>query len=79
MILMISDGAGMTIWHTDNHTNELVPVWAHGAGAERVAAKATRRDDGVAAWGVPAENRIYLGNTSLNRALHDALGLEFPN
>jgi alkaline phosphatase len=79
---VMGQGAGelpLARWHTDGHTNELVPVWAHGAGADRIMERATRRDDGLAAWGVPAENRIYLDNTGLNRALHDALGLEFPN
>lgn len=66
-------------WHTDGHTNELVPVWAHGAGAEHILRYAHRRDDGLTAWGVPQDSRIYLDNTELSRALHDALGLDFPN
>ncbi|GGB71648.1 alkaline phosphatase [Glycocaulis alkaliphilus] len=79
---VIGQGAGMlplARWHTDNHTNELVPLWAHGAGADRIRAKATQRDDGLAAWGITPENRIYLDNTALNRAMHDAMGLEFAN
>lgn len=79
---VVGQGAGflpLARWHTDNHTNELVPVWAHGAGAERIVAKATGRDDGLAAWGIPEESRIYLDNIELNRALHEALGLDFPN
>lgn len=79
---VIGQGAGvlpLVRWHTDNHTNELVPVWAHGAGAERIRDLATRRDDGLAVWGVEPEYRLYLDNTELNRAMHDALGLDFPN
>ncbi|MCC7408647.1 MAG: alkaline phosphatase [Phycisphaeraceae bacterium] len=42
-------------FHTGNHTNELVRLWAHGAGAEKFLELATKQDPGLAqshpGWG----------------------------
>ncbi len=55
--------AGHT-WHSGNHTNQLVPVYARGAGADALTARATGSD--------PVRG-AYLDNTDLATVLLDEL------
>ncbi|MEL4503766.1 alkaline phosphatase [Luteococcus sp. H138] len=47
-------------WHSDNHTNQLVPVYAKGAGSKQLAARAVAGD--------PVRGK-YLDNTDLANVL----------
>lgn len=62
-------------WHYDTHTNELVPVWAAGPGADQLVAASTREDPHTAlvGWG---DVRRYHDNTDLGRLLLAAVGTE---
>ncbi|MFC0219591.1 alkaline phosphatase [Pseudochelatococcus lubricantis] len=77
---IISQGAGalpLVRWNTDNHTRELVPLYAHGVGAGYFV-KAAKKDAGLAAYNVPEENRVYVDNTDVFRAAANAFGIEVP-
>ncbi|WGF89865.1 alkaline phosphatase [Marinivivus vitaminiproducens] len=63
-------------WHSDNHTNELVPVWANGAGSDKIAGAATRQDPGLAAFGAEGEEQFYLDNTDIFHAMASAMGVD---
>jgi alkaline phosphatase len=54
-------------WFSGNHTNQLVPLFAKGAGADRLAATAT---------GVDPVRGAYLDNTDLANTLFAAWGRE---
>lgn len=54
-------------WYSGDHTNQLVPLFAKGAGADRLAAAATGTD--------PVRG-AYLDNTALANALFAAWGRE---
>lgn len=75
---LINQGAGalpLVRWHTDTHTRELVPLYAHGKGAEffRDVAK---KDAGLATYHAAEENQIYVDNTDVFRASLAAFGLK---
>jgi alkaline phosphatase len=75
---IVNQGTGqlpLARWHTDNHTNELVRLYAHGAGAEGVSALADRRDYGLGYYGAEGEEQYYLDNTELFDAMVAAMGL----
>ena len=75
---VVNQGAGelpLATWHTDNHTNELVPLYAQGAGAENISALADRRDYGLGYYGAEGEEQYYLDNTELFDAMAAAMGL----
>lgn len=77
---VVNQGAGalpLVRWHTDTHTRELVPVYAHGAGADYFT-KNAQKDPGLATYGVPEENRVYVDNTDVFRAAAHAFGIEVP-
>lgn len=74
----VNQGAGelpLARWHTDNHTNELVKLYAHGAGAEGVSDLADERDYGLGYYGAEGEEQYYLDNTELFEAMVSAMGL----
>jgi alkaline phosphatase len=52
-------------WHSTNHTNQLVPLFAKGAGSEMLAQRATSYD---------AVRGAYLDNTDIGEALFDFIG-----
>jgi alkaline phosphatase len=62
-------------WHTGNHTNELVPIWAQGAGAELLADAATKTDPGLANYAYADMGQSYLDNTDVFDAMVAAMGL----
>ena len=74
---VINRGAGNlpeVRWHFDNHTNELVPVWARGPGAERLNDFSTGRDEntGLVGWG---EQKRYHDNTDVARVMEMAMSV----
>lgn len=62
-------------WHYDTHTNELVPVWAAGPGAEQLVAASTGEDRHTAlvGWG---DVRRYHDNTDIGRLIIAAVSAE---
>jgi len=60
-------------WASGNHTNEMVPLWAFGAGAERFIEHA-RHDQGAAAlWGEPyGWDGRYVDNTAVFHVMNEA-------
>ena len=75
---IVNQGAGalpLVRWHSDTHTRELVPLYAKGAGSAHFLTVA-QPDEGLAAYGVPAAQRVYVDNTDVFRASMKALGLE---
>lgn len=75
---IVNQGAGelpSARWHTDNHTNELVRLYAHGAGAEGISEFADRRDYGLGYYGAEGEEQRYLDNTELHDAMVAAMDL----
>ncbi|MDR1427287.1 MAG: alkaline phosphatase [Bifidobacteriaceae bacterium] len=52
-------------WHSGNHTNSLVPLFAKGAGSELLAARATSWD---------RVRGAYLDNTDIGKTLFDLFG-----
>ena len=61
-------------WASRNHTNELVPLWAIGSGAERFA-EFTRTDvEAGKLWGAPYRwNGDYVDNTAVFEVMDEAL------
>lgn len=75
---IISQGAGalpLVRWHADNHTRELVPLFAKGAGADYFL-KVAKRHDGLARHDVPETSWYYVDNTDVFRAAANAFGIE---
>ncbi|MBB5692931.1 alkaline phosphatase [Muricoccus pecuniae] len=63
-------------WHTGNHTNELVPIWAQGPGSELLAEAATKVDPGLANYEFRGLGQNYLDNTDVFHAMMGAMGLD---
>ena len=59
-------------WHFDHHTNELVPVWAKGPGAELLQDFATAEDTSSALVGWGGQQR-YHDNTDIAKAMEIAM------
>ena len=75
---ILNQGAGampLVRWHSDTHTRELVPLWAHGRGSDFFT-RVAQADPGLAAYEVPEEARVYIDNTDVFRAAAEALGIE---
>ncbi|MCI0754521.1 alkaline phosphatase [Teichococcus vastitatis] len=62
-------------WHTGNHTNELVPIWAKGPGAEALSDAATKVDPGLGNYAYNEMGYNYLDNTDVFDAMYAAMGL----
>jgi len=76
---IVNQGQGalpLVRWHSDNHTNELVPIWANGAGSGRVAEAATRLDPNLAHYGATGEEQHYLDNTQVFDVMTQAMGID---
>ncbi|WP_447528384.1 alkaline phosphatase [Vreelandella sp. TE19] len=75
---VVSQGAGalpLVRWHSDNHTRELVPLYAKGAGAEFFTDVA-ERDEGLATYDVDDAAQYWVDNTDVFRAAMNALGID---
>jgi alkaline phosphatase len=59
-------------WHSDQHTNELVPVWAKGPSSDLLNQFSTGKDanTGLVGWG---DQRRYHDNTDIARVLETAM------
>jgi alkaline phosphatase len=64
-------------WASRNHTNELVPLWALGPGAERFA-EFTRTDlEAARLWGKPYDwDGDYVDNTAVFHIMNEAFAAE---
>lgn len=76
---IINQGAGalpLVRWHTDNHTRELVPVYAKGANATAFD-KFARKDPNLGrAYNVSEEKQRYVDNTNVFDVATEALGIK---
>jgi len=75
---IVSQGAGalpLVRWHTDNHTRELVPLFAKGAGADYFL-KVAQKHEGLARHKGAATSWYYVDNTDVFRAAANAFGVE---
>jgi len=73
-----NQGAGampLVRWHSDNHTRELVPLYAQGAGAEYFR-EVAQSAEGLAIYGVDAASQVWVDNTDVFRATMAAMGIE---
>lgn len=78
---IVNQGAGampLVRWHSDNHTRELVPLYAHGAGADYFVQNATS-ESGLAIYEVGEDSQIWVDNTDVFRASLNALGIQPGN
>ena len=64
-------------WASGNHTNELVPLWAIGAGAEQFR-EFTRTDQKAAElWGAPYDwDGDYVDNTAVFQVMSEAFATD---
>lgn len=76
---IINQGAGalpLVRWHTDNHTRELVPVYAKGKGADFFKTVAKNEPNLGKYYKVEKESEYYIDNTDIFRAAINAFGIE---
>lgn len=74
---ILNQGAGalpLVRWHSDTHTRELVPLYAHGAGAEFFT-EVARPEPGLAIYGADEESQAWVENTDVFRAAMNAFGI----
>ncbi|QEE60236.1 alkaline phosphatase [Salinibacterium sp. dk2585] len=57
-------------WHSGSHTNQLVPLFARGAGAEQLEARATSYD---------SVRGAYLDNTDVGEVIFDFVGYDYSS
>jgi len=75
---VVNQGAGalpLVRWHTDHHTRELIPLYAHGAGSDYFVKNAIK-EPGLAIYNVGEESQFYVDNTDVFRASMYAFGLK---
>ncbi|AWW33603.1 alkaline phosphatase [Mannheimia varigena] len=76
---IINQGAGalpLVRWHTDNHTRELVPVYAKGVGADFFHSVARKEPNLGRVYKAEENSRKYIDNTQIFDAATNALGIE---
>lgn len=76
---IVNQGQGalpLVRWHSDNHTNQLVPIWAKGEGAALVTEAAQNVDPGLAYYGAEGEAQRYLDNTQVFDVMTEAMGID---
>ncbi|MGP9633641.1 alkaline phosphatase [Halomonas sp. AOP43-A1-21] len=75
---IVNQGAGalpLVRWHSDTHTRELVPLYAHGAGAEFFYDIA-QQEEGLSRYEVDADSHYWVDNTDVFRAGLNAFGID---
>lgn len=75
---IINQGAGalpLVRWHADNHTRELVPVYAKGVGAEFFNGVARKDPNLGRIYQVSEESQRYVDNTHIFDVATKALGI----
>jgi alkaline phosphatase len=66
-------------WSSGNHTNELVPLWAMGPGAELFAGYARTDLRAAELWGAPyGWNGAFVDNTAVFHVMNEAMSLFVP-
>ncbi|WP_373768071.1 alkaline phosphatase [Glaesserella sp.] len=76
---IINQGAGalpLVRWHSDNHTRELVPVFAKGAGAGYFLTVAKDEPNLGRYYNAPKESQRFVDNTDVFRAAMNAFGFK---
>lgn len=76
---IINQGAGalpLVRWHTDNHTRELVPVYAKGANATAFEKVARKEPNLGRFYGVSEEKQRYVDNTHIFDVATETLGIK---
>ena len=76
---IINQGAGalpLVRWHTDNHTRELVPVYAKGKGATFFETIAHKEPNLGKFYKVPQEAQRYIDNTHIFDVSAKTLGIK---
>ncbi len=76
---IINQGAGalpLVRWHSDNHTRELVPVFAKGAGAQYLVNVSVKEPILGQLYGAEPESQRYVDNTDIFRTVMNAFGLK---
>lgn len=72
-----NQGAGalpLVQWNSDTHTRELVPLYAHGAGADYFLGIA-EASDGLSVYGVDEAHQVWIDNTDVFLASVAAMGI----
>ncbi|ARO15839.1 alkaline phosphatase (plasmid) [Ketogulonicigenium robustum] len=75
---IVNQGQGampLVRWHSDTHTRELVPLFAHGAGSEYFRTNAAA-EAGLARYGVDEAAQIWVDNTDIFHGAMAAMGIE---
>lgn len=75
---IVNQGAGalpLVRWYSDNHTRELVPVYAHGAGAKEFLAIAKTENNLGKYYQVKPESQFYIDNTDIFRVAAKSMGI----
>lgn len=78
---IMNQGAGampLVRWHSDNHTRELVPLYARGAGAEYFR-EVAQQAEGLAVYEVDADAQVWVDNTDVFAAAMTAMGIELSD
>ena len=76
---IINQGAGalpLVRWHADNHTRELVPVYAKGVGADYFLSIAKSEPNLGRIYDAPEGSQRYVDNTNIFDAATNALGIK---
>ncbi|WP_273690633.1 alkaline phosphatase [Ketogulonicigenium vulgare] len=75
---IVNQGQGampLVRWHSDTHTRELVPVFAHGAGSEYFRSIAAE-ETGLSRYTTDAASQIWFDNTDIFRGALTAMGID---
>lgn len=78
---IINQGAGalpLVRWHSDTHTRELVPLYAHGAGATFFT-EVAKHEDGLAIYEVGEDSHLWVDNTDVFLGALNAFGIKADN
>ncbi|QIW16855.1 alkaline phosphatase [Pasteurellaceae bacterium RH1A] len=76
---IINQGAGalpLVRWYSDNHTRELVPLFAKGAGSDYFTSIAKEEPNLGRYYNAPKASQFYVDNTDVFRAAAHALGIK---
>ena len=76
---IINQGAGalpLVRWHADNHTRELLPVYAKGVGADYFLSIAKSEPNLGRVYDAPEGSQRYVDNTNIFDVATNALGIK---
>jgi alkaline phosphatase len=75
---IVNQGQGalpLVRWHSDTHTRELIPLYAHGAGSDYFV-EIGEREDGLSIYDVAEDRQLWVHIADVFRASLNAFGLE---